>query len=120
LFPFIPGRKYERAVERSAYNVRRDILAVVIGTFADRDAELIFDGARSRRYSGLESIIERKLRAIEAATVLQDLAVPPGNRLEALKGGRKGQHSVRVNDQYRICFRWKGSHAYEIEIVDYH
>jgi proteic killer suppression protein len=92
---------------------------VVIGSFADRNAELIFDGARNRRYSGLESVIERKLRAIEAAILLQDLAIPPGNRLEALKGSRKGQHSIRINDQYRICFRWEGKHAYEIEIVDY-
>jgi proteic killer suppression protein len=92
----------------------------VIGSFADRNAELIFDGARSRRYSGLESIIERKLRAIEAAVSLQDLMVPPGNRLEALKRDRKGQHSIRINDQYRLCFRWKGNHAYEIEIVNYH
>jgi proteic killer suppression protein len=92
----------------------------VIGSFADRDTEEIFDGARSRRYSGCESVIERKLRALEAATSLQDLIIPPGNRLEALKGNRKGQHSIRINDQYRICFRWKGNHAYEIEIIDYH
>lgn len=92
----------------------------MIGSFADRNAKLIFDGARSRRYSGLESVIERKLRAIEAAVSLQDLTVPPGNRLEALRGDRKGQHSIRVNDQYRLCFRWKENHAYEIEIVDYH
>lgn len=92
----------------------------MIGSFADRDAELIFDGARTRRYSGFESVIERKLRAIEAAISLQDLAIPPGNRLEALKGNRRGQHSIRVNDQCRICFRWKGNYAYEIEIVDYH
>jgi proteic killer suppression protein len=74
---------------------------------------------RNRRYSGLESVIERKLRAIEAAISLQDLAISPGNRLEALKGSRKGQHSIRINDQYRICFRWEGKHAYEIEVVDY-
>lgn len=92
----------------------------MIGGFADDDAQQIFDGARNRRYSGLERMIERKLRAIEAAVVLQDLSVPPGNRLEALKGDRRGQHSIRVNDQFRICFRWEGKYAYEIEIVDYH
>ncbi|HTV10135.1 MAG TPA: type II toxin-antitoxin system RelE/ParE family toxin [Candidatus Aquilonibacter sp.] len=91
----------------------------MIGSFADDDAEMIFDGARNRRYSGIESIIERKLRAIEAAMSLQDLTVPPGNRLEALKGDRNGRHSIRIDDQYRICFRWKGNHAYEIEIVDH-
>lgn len=92
----------------------------MIGSFADRNAEIIFDGGRTRRYSGLEPIIERKLRAIEAAIALPELAIPPGNRLEALKGNRKGQHSIRVIDQYRICFRWEGTYAYEIEIVDYH
>ena len=92
----------------------------MIGSFADRDAELIFDGGRSRRYPGMEHMIERKLRAIQAAISLQDLSVPPGNRLEALKGDRRGQHSIRVNAQYRICFRWEGRHAYEVEIVDYH
>jgi len=92
----------------------------VIGSFLDRDAELIFDGARSRRYAGIERIIERKLRVLQAAVNLQDLAIPPGNRLEALRGDREGQHSIRVNSQFRICFRWERSHAYEIEIADYH
>jgi len=69
----------------------------VIASFADRDAGLVFDGGRSRRYAGLESVIERKFRALQAAVSLQDLSVPPGNRLEALKGNRKGQHSIRVN-----------------------
>jgi proteic killer suppression protein len=92
----------------------------VIASFADREAQLIFDGGRSRRYAGLESVIERKLLAIHAADTLQRLAIPPGNRLEALRGDRKGQHSIRVNDQFRICFRWENAYAYEIEIVDYH
>lgn len=92
----------------------------MIGNFADGDAEVIFDGDRSRRYPGMEAIIERKLRAIQAAVSLQDLSVPPGNRLEALKGDRKRQHSIRVTAQFRICFRWEERHAYEIEIVDCH
>ena len=62
----------------------------------------------------------RKLVAVDAAEVLDDLRVPPGNRLEKLKGGRAGQHSIRVNDQWRICFRWKNADAYDVEIVDYH
>ncbi len=65
-------------------------------------------------------MIAKKLQAIKAAIALQELAVPPGNRLEALKGDRKGQHSIRINQQFRICFRWEGKYAYEIEIVDYH
>ena len=92
----------------------------MIGSFADKDAAEIFDGSKSRRYSGLEERIDRKLSAIDAAMTLQELSVPPGNRLEALKGDRKGQHSIRVNQQFRICFRWEGQHAYEIEIADYH
>ena len=92
----------------------------MIGSFKDKDAADIFDGAPCRRYSGLVGIIDRKLRAIEAAVTLHELNVPPGNRLEALKGNRAGQHSIRVNQQFRICFRWEGQHAYEIEIVDYH
>ena len=62
----------------------------------------------------------RKLVAVDAAEALEDLRVPPGNRLEKLKGDRAGQHSIRVNDQWRICFRWKDADAYEVEIVDYH
>ena len=92
----------------------------MIGSFKDKDAADKFDGVPCRRYSGLVSVIDRKLRALEAAVALQELNVPPGNRLEALKGNRAGQHSIRVNQQFRICFRWEGQHAYEIEIVDYH
>lgn len=62
----------------------------------------------------------RKLVILHSATSLLDLKVPPGNRLEALKGARKGQHSIRINDQYRICFIWRGTDAHEVEIVDYH
>jgi len=92
----------------------------MIGGFADRDAEIIFDGGRSRRYAGLEKVIARKLEALEGAKVLNDLTIPPGNRLEALKADRVGQHSIRINKQYRICFRWEGNHACEVEIADYH
>jgi proteic killer suppression protein len=92
----------------------------MIGSFADREAALIFDGGRSRRYAGLERVIARKLDALRYARQLHDLKVPPGNRLEALRGDRAGQHSIRVNQQFRICFRWEGLYAYEIEIADYH
>lgn len=92
----------------------------MIGSFADRDAALIYDGGHSKRYAGLETVIARKLNALRDAIDLQDLSVPPGNRLEALKGDRAGQHSIRVNQQFRLCFVWKEGYAYEIEIVDYH
>ena len=62
----------------------------------------------------------RKLKAIDAVMAVDELRIPPGNRLEALKGGRKGQHSIRINDQWRICFRWDGKDAHDVEIVDYH
>jgi proteic killer suppression protein len=92
----------------------------MIGSFADREAERIFEGGWSRRYGGLERVIGRKILALHAAMVLNDLTIPPGNWLEALKGDRRGQHSIRVNDQYRICFRWEEPYAHEVEIVDYH
>lgn len=92
----------------------------MIGSFKDDEAEAIFNRRNSRRYSRLSRIILRKLLAIEAAIALDKLQAPPGNHLEALKGDRLGQHSIRINDQYRICFVWKDEHAEDIEITDYH
>ena len=93
----------------------------MIRSFADRATEQLFDRRRPR---GLPpSILRtalRKLRQLDAATRLETLRLPPGNRLEALHGDRVGQHSIRVNEQWRICFVWKDGHAYEVEIVDYH
>jgi len=94
--------------------------AIVIRSFRSKDAELIFQGLSSKRFNRLAAVIERKLIQIHAATVLSDISIFPGNRLEALKGSRLGQHSIRINDQYRICFVWKDGDAYEVEIVDYH
>lgn len=93
----------------------------MIKSFADRDTEALFQRQRVRRFPAdlLRSML-RKLVAFDAAEALDDLRVPPGNRLEELKGDRAGQHSIRVNDQWRICFRWKDADAYEVEIVDYH
>ena len=73
-----------------------------------------------RRFRAIERAARRRLLYLHAAKKLEDLRVPPGNRLEALKGDRSGQHSIRINDQYRICFIWRDSEAYEVEIVDYH
>ena len=72
------------------------------------------------RFRDFERIAQRKLRQLDAATELRDLAAPPGNRLEALKGNRAGQYSIRINDRWRICFRWSGGDARDVEIVDYH
>ena len=93
----------------------------MIRAFKDREAEKIWVGAPSRRLPrDIQQVARRKLRMLNNAANLEDLRVPPANRLEALKGGRRGQHSIRINDQWRICFRWKGGDAYDVEIVDYH
>jgi proteic killer suppression protein len=92
-----------------------------IPSFACAETERIFRAESSRRFpQDIQRNARRKLLILHAATELGQMAVPPGNRLEALKGGRKGQHSIRVNDQWRICFRWHEGNAYEVEIVDYH
>jgi toxin HigB-1 len=93
----------------------------MIQNFRDRETEAVFHGLTSKRLS--PSVLRaamRKLLILDAAETLQDLASPPGNRLEKLRGSREGQHSVRVNDQWRICFRWERGNAYEVELTDYH
>jgi proteic killer suppression protein len=92
----------------------------MIGSFADGEAEKIFNRQPSRRYGMLQKAILRKLLMLHGARLLSDLNNPPGNRLELLRRDREGQHSVRVNYQYRICFVWRGPYAYDIEIADYH
>lgn len=93
----------------------------MIRNFADKEAEKIWGGTPSRRLPAhIQSVARRKLRMLANASVLDDLRVPPANRLEALKGQRKGQHSIRINDQRRVCFRWADGDAYDVEIVDYH
>lgn len=97
----------------------------MIQRFADQGTEDVFNGknsARARRScpQSLWAVAFRKLDQLDSATELNDVAVPPGNRLEALKGDRAGQHSVRINDQYRICFRWTDAGPDEVQIVDYH
>ncbi len=92
----------------------------MILSYKCRDTEKLANGRRVRRFTGIESVARRKLRQLQIAGRLQDLRIPPGNRLEALKGGRAGQHSIRVNDQFRLCFRWSAAGAEDVEIVDYH
>ncbi len=89
--------------------------------FADKETEKIWNGLGSRRLlADIQQVARRKLRMLNNAATLDDLRIPPANRLEALKGDRKGQHSGRLNDQWRICFRWRDADAHDIQIVDHH
>jgi len=92
----------------------------VIRSYLDRDAERLAKGEIPRRLRAVARVAQRKLMQIHAARRLEDLAIFPGNRLEALKGDRRGTHSIRVNDRLRVCFRWEDGNAYDVEIVDYH
>lgn len=92
----------------------------MIRSFRCRDTEALFHDHDVRRFRAIERIARRKLLYLHRARLLADLKVPPGNRLEALKGDRKGLYSIRINDQYRICFAWKDGDASDVEIVDYH
>lgn len=93
----------------------------MIRSFRDRETEKVFNREPSRRWSrDLQRVARRKLLMLDAAETLADLRVPPGNRLEKLSGDREGQHSIRINDQWRICFRWGAGDAQDVEIVDYH
>jgi toxin HigB-1 len=92
----------------------------VIRSFRDKDTGDIFRQMRVPRFQNIERVALRRLVQIDSSSELRDLASPPANRLEALKGDRAGQYSVRINDQYRVCFRWKGGDAFEVEITDYH
>ncbi|RMG35923.1 MAG: type II toxin-antitoxin system RelE/ParE family toxin [Gammaproteobacteria bacterium] len=89
--------------------------------FKDRETEKVWKGDRSRRLPpDIQAVARRKLRMLNNAVELDDLRIPPANRLEALKGERKGRYSIRINDQWRICFVWREGHVDEVEIVDYH
>lgn len=92
----------------------------MIKSFRSKDTKALFDGKRVLRFQSFEKIAVRKLEMIEGATSLADLHAVPGNRLEALRGDRTGQHSIRINERWRICFVWSANGATEVEIVDYH
>ena len=92
----------------------------MIRSFACADTQSLFHSRAVLRFRKIERVARRKLLQIHAATELASLRIPPGNQLEALKADRKGQHSIRVNDQWRICFVWKSDGAHNVEIVDYH
>jgi len=93
----------------------------VIRNFKDKETQKIFERQRSRKLpSEIQQVALRKLRMLNRAETLQDLRVPPGNRLERLTGNREGQYSIRINNQWRICFKWEEGDAIDVEIVDYH
>ncbi len=92
----------------------------MIKTFKCRHTQRLFERNFVKKFSSIEPAARIKLAILDAADNLNDLGVPPSNRLEALKGGRKGQRSIRINRQWRICFVWRLNHAYQVEIVDYH
>jgi toxin HigB-1 len=92
----------------------------VIRSFRDKDVALLFDDVPVRRFRTIERPARRKLLYLNRVRTLEDLKVPPGNHLEALKGNRRGQHSIRINDQWRVCFTWQDGDAHDVEIVDYH
>ena len=95
--------------------------STVIRSFRDSETERIFDGVRSRRFGpAVQRAAMRKMVIVDAAESLSDLRIPPGNRLEKLRGARSGQYSIRINDQWRLCFRWSRGDARDVEIADYH
>lgn len=93
---------------------------MTIRSFRCTETEALYAGESSRRFRNIESVAQRKLQMLDAAAELRDLRAPPGNRLEALSGDRAGQHSIRINEQWRICFEWTENGPTRVEIVDYH
>jgi proteic killer suppression protein len=96
------------------------MIASVIRSFRCFETLAVFQGKRSRRFASIRAVLERKLIMLDSAVRLDDLRSPPGNRLEALRGNRADQYSIRVNDQFRICFRWTDAGVDDVEVVDYH
>jgi proteic killer suppression protein len=92
----------------------------VINSFADRETRALFETGTNRRWNSIARVAVRKLVQIDSVATLDELNVPPGNRLEALQRDRAGLHSIRINDRWRICFRWESDGVYDVEIVDYH
>lgn len=92
----------------------------MIQSFKSADAKALFAGKAVARFANIRAVAERKLQMLNRAVRLDDLRVPPNNRLEALKGDRAGTYSIRINGQWRLCFRFEGGHAFDVEIVDYH
>jgi proteic killer suppression protein len=98
----------------------RRMLRKMIESFADKQTEKLWNGKRTRFPPDLEDRIANKLSVLNAATDLPEIRVPPSNQLEALRGDRKGQYSIRINPQWRLCFRWDNGNAHDVEVTDYH
>jgi toxin HigB-1 len=92
----------------------------VIQSFKDDDAKELFESGKNRRWANIANVARRKLLMVHTAQILSDLKAPPNNQLEVLKKDRKGQHAIRINDQYRVCFEWKADGPHNVEITDYH
>jgi proteic killer suppression protein len=92
----------------------------MIQSFADEETEAVFLTGTSRRWAAIARVAARRLQAVDFASAIEDLLKPPGNRLEKMKGAREGWWSIRINNQFRVCFRWDGKDAWDVEIVDYH
>jgi len=92
----------------------------MIQSFADDETEAVFLTGTSRRWAGIARVAARRLQAVDYASAIADLLKPPGNRLEKLRKDREGQHSIRINDRYRICFVWRDGNAHDVEVADYH
>ena len=117
----VPGQPDGRiAIDTFDVNNAARYYLIMIVSFGDVQAERFAQGWRVKRFAGIEAVARRKMRQLQIAGRLADLGVPPGKRLEALRGDRAGQHSIRVNDQYRVRFRWTAAGAEDVEIVDYH
>lgn len=102
------------------FNARRYTIRSMIQSFRCTDKRDLFQGRTVARFANLRTVAERKLAMLHRSVRLEDLKIPPNNRLEALRGDRQGQWSIRINDQWRLCFRFEGGHASDVEIVDYH
>lgn len=101
-------------------NDKRLKVYLMIGSFRCKRTESLFNDATSKYFSSIQAVARRKLDMLNASTCLEDLRIPPSNHLELLKGDRKGQYSIRINNQFRLCFSWVDSNAENVEIVDYH
>ncbi len=102
------------------FNVLRYMLRIMIQSFRCKDTHALFAGQAVARFVNFGTVAERKLAMLHRSVRPDDLRIPPNNRLEALKGNRSGQYSIRINDQWRICFRFESGHVFDVEIVDYH
>ena len=95
-------------------------MLIAIQSFKCNHTQKLFEGEQSKRFKNIETVAEQKLQMLDSAMELKDLRAPPANRLEALKGNCEGQHSIRINDQWRVCFKWTTTGATDVEIMDYH